>query len=112
MGRLASPQVFPAGSSPMRRIALVLLVPVGAFLAYELGVFLWGRHHYRAAEEALDRRDFEAASAHLEKCLDVSPKDTDSRLLAAQAARRQGKFDEARHHLHLFKQAGGSANAL
>jgi predicted Zn-dependent protease len=94
------------------RVALVVLVPVVAFLGYELGLFLYGNYHYRAAEQALDRRDFDDASAHLEKCLDVSPRELPTRLLAAQAARRRHDYEEARRQLYAFKQNKGPAQAL
>jgi tetratricopeptide (TPR) repeat protein len=93
------------------RIALVLLLPVVAVLAYFVGLRLWAGYHRRAAEQALAQREFKEASLHLEKCLDVAPDDLEARLLAAQAARRRGDFDEARRHLHLFHQGHGSADA-
>src|SRR3954453_20890601 len=92
-------------------VALILLLPVAAFLTYQLGVYLYGRHHYRAAEEALDRRDFADASAHLERCLSVAPGDLPTRLLAAQAARRRHEWDEARLNVREFKQSGGPPEA-
>ncbi len=94
------------------RVVLVVALPLTVLLAYALGTFLWRRHHYRAAEEALDRRDFAGAAAHLEQCLAVSPHDLPARQLAARAARRRHDYDEARHHLSLFTRENGPAEAV
>jgi Tfp pilus assembly protein PilF len=99
--------------SKRMRIALVVLVPVLAFLAYELGVvYGYGNYHYRAAGQALDQRDFLGASAHLEKCFDVAPDNLSARLLAAQAARRRGDFEEANRQLHFIQRNKGPAEAV
>jgi predicted Zn-dependent protease len=76
-------------------VALVALAGGG----YMVGRELWARHHLRQAREALGRFDFEAADAHLEKCLEVRPRDGEARLLAAQTARRAGRPEEAARRL-------------
>jgi tetratricopeptide (TPR) repeat protein len=93
-------------------IALVALVPVGGIAAYLLGVHFWANHHYRCAQEALDRRDFQQASVHLRKYLDARPGDSEARLLAARTARRQGDFREAADLLHVCEQKGSNLAGL
>src|SRR5262245_9995640 len=87
-------------------IALVVLV-LAAGAAYWYGLQLWGRHHFRAAQEALARRDFHRAGFHLKKCLTAWPRDPSVRLLAAKTARRRGDLDEARRELHAHEQQQG-----
>jgi tetratricopeptide (TPR) repeat protein len=94
------------------RVALAVSLPLVALLAYALGTHLWSRHHYRAAEEALDRRDLADAGAHLEKYLAVSPHDLTARLTAARTARRRHDYDEARRHLSLFTRDNGPTEAV
>lgn len=89
------------------KVALALLLVVAAFAAYRLGLHFWGLRHWRAAQEALTRRDFPQAGAHLKHCLAVWPDDTSVRLLAAQTARRQGDLDEAQRQLHVYQQLKG-----
>ncbi|HEX5270783.1 MAG TPA: tetratricopeptide repeat protein [Gemmataceae bacterium] len=82
-----------------RVILVVVLLALLAVSAYALGSALWRRHHYRAAEEALDRRDFAAARAHLDSYLELAPHDRAVRLMAARAARRAHDFEAASHQL-------------
>src|SRR6516225_6519517 len=95
------------------RIALIvlLLLPAGAG-AYWVGLHFWGSYHYRAAEQALERRDFAEAAGHLKKCLDASPDNLAWRLAAARTARRQGDYAVALDHLSIYQQKGGPAEAL
>lgn len=86
-------------SGTKSKVALAALLLAGGYAAYWVGNHLWGRHHYRAAQAALDRRDFHQAGAHFDQCLQAWPRDPSVRLLAAQTARRRGDLDEARRHL-------------
>jgi tetratricopeptide (TPR) repeat protein len=86
-----------------RRTCLLVVAAVVAllgFAGYRLGWHWWGAHHREAAQAALERRDFRQAADHAEQALKVRPTDPALRLLAAQAARRQGDFDRALPHLH------------
>jgi tetratricopeptide (TPR) repeat protein len=87
---------------------LFVLLPLAAVASYWAGHSLWVRHHYQAAREALDDRDFRRASRHLKYCLDAWPNDPTVRILAAQAARRQGDLEQARRHLLVYRQQNGS----
>jgi tetratricopeptide (TPR) repeat protein len=86
-------------------------------LAAGVGTYYLVRHlrylaQYQAAEEALARRDFRQAAAHLRVCLDARPGDLSARLLAAQAARRQGDLAQAAEHLSAYEAANGPADEL
>src|SRR5262245_11959969 len=59
---------------------------LGGYVFYQ---WSWGSSaHYRAAQKAMQKRDFLAAESHMRICLAASPKDPDTRLLAARIARR------------------------
>jgi len=74
------------------RFVLGALLLLFGFAAYQVGLHFWGLHHYRAALAALGRRAFGDAGAHLKKSLAVWPGELSVRLLAAQTARRGGRF--------------------
>jgi tetratricopeptide (TPR) repeat protein len=79
-------------------LTLVLLVLIG-----------WGgnsairslraSYHYRQAEQAIERRDFADAQAHLARCLEVRSNSAATHFLAARTARRAGNYDEAEQQL-------------
>src|SRR5687768_13521863 len=79
--------------------ALCLLLVAGGYAAYEAALHWRCNSCLQAAQEALEQHDFLQASLYLKQCLDSRPKDLAARMLAARAARHQGKFGEA--HLHL-----------
>ena len=56
-----------------------------------------------AAEEALATYDFPEAQRRLASCLDFWHRDPAVLLLAAQAARRDGRLDEAQQHLDRYR---------
>jgi tetratricopeptide (TPR) repeat protein len=74
------------------------------FGSYLLTLNLWAVYHFRAAQRALERRDFSAARAHLTSCLTVWPRGARSHFLAARAAWRSGLHDEAEEHLAVCQQ--------
>jgi predicted Zn-dependent protease len=81
---------------------IVLLVLGGLFLLGLGGWLLAGslraRHHFRTAQTALDRFDFDEAREHISLSL-KSREDAAAYLLAAQAARRAGDLKDAELHL-------------
>jgi tetratricopeptide (TPR) repeat protein len=93
------------------RIVLAVLLLALGFGAYQGGLYLWGFYHYRAATEAVERREFKEAGARLKKCIEVWPNDAPLRLLAARTARRAGDFDEASAQLRAHEKMKGDANA-
>jgi tetratricopeptide (TPR) repeat protein len=95
-----------------------LVFVLGAVLAllaaagYWIGWQCWGTYHYRAARAALEDREFRQAADELDATLKAWPVDPAVRLLAAQAARRQGDFDRASRHLRLLANAPEVADAV
>jgi tetratricopeptide (TPR) repeat protein len=77
--------------------------------ALVLGLLAWGGYgaiqfwraasSFRAAQQAIDRRDFPQALQHLECCLQLQPDSIPTHFLTARTARRAGLFDKARYHL-------------
>lgn len=88
--------VFAAG-------ILGLLGSLG-FVLYIAGWQIWGSYHYRAARQAIERRDFEEAHAHLALCLDIWPRSGETHFETARAARRAGRYAEAERHLKTCKE--------
>jgi tetratricopeptide (TPR) repeat protein len=95
---------------------LLLLVPVLLLLIggviWFIGVNVRAEYDYRAAERALEQRDFGTARALLDRCLGVRPRSAETHYLAARAARRAGDFDDAGRHLRTCEQLGGAPEAL
>lgn len=78
-----------------RRLFWVLtpvLLAVGGFIGYY-------QYHFRAAQTAFDRDQFDAAKNHIDKCLAVWPRSVAAHLLAARIDRFMGQFLRAEHHL-------------
>ena len=90
------------------KAVLVVLVVAGAYAAYRGYELVSFRQALRAAEAAIERRDFKTAGTHLEKCLTLQPQDPALRLLAARTARRRSDFETARRELKTFAQLNGS----
>jgi tetratricopeptide (TPR) repeat protein len=90
-------------------LVLALLAVVGAVVA---APHLRAWQHYRAGRAALERDHAEEALAELEACLRVWPGDGKARLLAARAARRAGRFDEAARHLGACEKSLGSSEEV
>jgi tetratricopeptide (TPR) repeat protein len=95
-----------------RRCLHALTAAVVALAGLVLGCHLWARHHYRAAERALARRDAAAARGHAARCLQVWFWDADSHLLAARAARLAGDYDQTEACLRDCRRLGGDGGAL
>ena len=84
------------------------LVVVVVFAAVAAGVYLLVRQfgedpELAAAKELLTQREFSEASRHLKTYLTTHPQDVNARLLAAQTARRDGKFSEAKRLLQALE---------
>jgi predicted Zn-dependent protease len=90
---------------------LTLLALVG-LSAYSGGRRFWRDYQRRAAQKALDRRDFAEARARLARCLQSWPEDTQLRLLAARAARRDGDYEEAGKQLGRCTEFGGDQETV
>jgi predicted Zn-dependent protease len=88
---------------------LGLLIALGSVLG---GVEVWAMVHFRAARAALARYHDADAIRHLEACLAVWPRDPDTLLLAARAARRLEAFDRAQGFLDRYHAAAGPEDDL
>ncbi len=112
----ATPADLPSAAPAARlrrlpRAALALLL-VGLILG---GAGLWHslrtRREWRQIEDALQRRELEAAAALLERRLERRPADAAAWLLAARTARRLGRYGEAERYLNRCQQVGGVTDA-
>jgi tetratricopeptide (TPR) repeat protein len=95
-----------------RRLVLLLLLAVAGLGAWWVGRYAWGTSALGSGKEALRRRDFPAARAHLARSLGVWPRDGEVLLLAAQAARRGGDAGEANRLLRDYQQRHGIDEGL
>jgi predicted Zn-dependent protease len=109
--RPAPAETRPA-TSFRRRLVVALLSVIVLGLAAHFGWQGWGGWQYRQAEQAMNRRDFQAAREHLTQCLRVWPQDIQTLLLAAQAARRDGVPAECDRLLDAAEQAGAVREAV
>lgn len=95
------------GSWQTKSLFVTLLLAAGLG-GYRISRAVEGRVHYRAADQALTRRDFRQASLHLRRCLEFWPDDPALLLLAAQSARRGGDVDAALQHLRSYRRWNGA----
>jgi tetratricopeptide (TPR) repeat protein len=79
---------------------------------WSAGRYLWAWYHFRTAEEALAARKFSQALAHLASCLKIWPNSAEAHLLAARAARRAGRREDAEQYRTALRRLGGSSDAL
>jgi len=93
--------------NPGRTLAALLLIALIAFGLSVAGIQLWAGYHFRAARKALDRYHTLEAGEHLQNCLRVWPNDPDVLFLAARAARRAGRYDDAEEFLNRCQERRG-----
>ena len=86
-----------------RALLAVLLIASLAAGLYVLVRQFSGSSGVAEAEHALEERRFDDARLYLKTHLETNPKDARARLLAAQAARRAGKYDEAKLQLRTLE---------
>ena len=89
-------------------VAVLLLGLIGG--GYAGSRYAWAVYHYRAGRQALERRDFTQARAHLLLCLQVWPACAEVHLRLAQAARRAGDYQAAEHHLDRCRELAAPAD--
>jgi predicted Zn-dependent protease len=83
--------------------ALLTVLGLGGFSA---ATQLWAEYQYRAAQAAMEKRDFAQAEVHVTACLQVWPRSALTHLLAARIARRANDYDKAETHLAACKRLG------
>jgi predicted Zn-dependent protease len=88
-------------------LLLVLGIPAGV-----AGWYLHAESHLRAAERALERRDYADAHQHLAKYLEARPNSARAHFLAARVARIGRRYDEAEEHLRVCRERGWDEQAL
>jgi tetratricopeptide (TPR) repeat protein len=103
--RFQAPLTFLRQHAIRASIALAL-VGLLVVMGWVGGRRLWAERHFRAAQQAADRRDFAQAREHLDVCLETMPDNGRVRFLAARTARRSGDFDLAQEHLRICEQLG------
>ena len=101
----------PSGRRLKKALAVAALLAVILLGLGSAILQLWGRHHLRKAKEALDRHDAAEASGHLVHCLRLWPRDPATLLLAARAARKGDRPDEAERLLRAYYRHGGDIAA-
>src|SRR5438876_221188 len=84
--------------------AVILAVVAGIGLGGRaIGRYVRAEYSYRAALEALERKDFVAAQGYLTRCLEARPGSADARFLAARTARRALDYEEAERQIREFQ---------
>lgn len=106
-GRLRTWLLYPVRTPRRAVLTALLLAAAGAVGWYAERVVRFNRSR-EAAERALAGYDFPAARRRLAECVRLRPDDPAVRLLAAQAARRDGALDEAQAHLDRHRDLAGS----
>jgi tetratricopeptide (TPR) repeat protein len=98
---MSGSQASTSAASPRSRRRWRLAALVATVTAAGVAAVVWllpqlrGKEHLRASRAALEDRDFAAARSHLERCLELSPRDADALLELARVRRRAGELDEA-----------------
>jgi tetratricopeptide (TPR) repeat protein len=88
---------------PIHFAALVLSLTLIAGVTWMLVGYFSLAYHRQAARSAVEKYHSEEARRHLEKCLQLQPRDRESLLLATRTARRLGAYDEAEGFLDRYK---------
>lgn len=99
--------------SPRVRLiaAAAALIAIGA-AAWQANGWLANVRIRQQTEAALEARDFDTASRLIDECLRARPRDGEILLLAAQAARRQAKFDDAAEWLRRAERSNASTEMI
>jgi predicted Zn-dependent protease len=93
-------------------LVIAVLLPCIALGGAAIGRYAWAEYCFRAAERALERKDFPAAHDYLTRCLAIRPQSADVHFLAGRAARRTLNYEEANRHLREYEQWGGTPELL
>src|SRR5436190_18605449 len=99
--------VRPCFRTRRRTLLTAVLVLATGFLAWHAVRLTRAHFALESAEGALARYDFAAAREHTRLAGDLRPRRPAIWLLAAQAARRDGDLNEAKHRLRRYKALAG-----
>jgi tetratricopeptide (TPR) repeat protein len=99
---------------PKQTVAgLILLAVLLGWAGYRGHRYWTARTLFRAAQQALDRRDWDAARQHLNACLRIKPDSPEAHRLAARACRRLELLNGAEQHLDTCQRLqGGETQAI
>src|SRR5262245_56399250 len=97
-GRLRSWFLFPIRRPGLALLAAMIL-GLGGYLLWQGSRVAWFQWNRAEAEKALAEYDFPEAKGRLAECVRLRPFDPAVRLLAAQAARRDGDLEAAKEQL-------------
>jgi tetratricopeptide (TPR) repeat protein len=95
-----------------RHARLLLLLAIAGLGLTLLGAHYWPETYLRSARQALERHDFVAAHADLERYLAARPDNAEAHLLLARLDRRGNNYVEAMKHLDACQRLGGFADAV
>jgi tetratricopeptide (TPR) repeat protein len=104
-GRAALSYLF---RHPLRALAIFSLLTIILAGAGMAGVSLWASYHLRAARADLERYHTHEAVSHLQSALTIWPRDPETLLLSARAARRTGALGNAERCLHQYQTVRGA----
>jgi Flp pilus assembly protein TadD len=106
LGRIRNWLLYPVATR--RRALITAVVLLAAAYPAWYGVRVLRAHlAYSAAEQALADYDFPKARERLDEAARLRPRRPDTWLLAAQAARRDGDYAQARDHLERYEKLAG-----
>jgi Tfp pilus assembly protein PilF len=89
---------------PLRSLGIAVLLLVIATGIGIAGIWLWASYHLRAGRAAVQHYHTPEAVLHLQAALSIWPRDPETLLLAARAARRAASFNTADHFLDLYQE--------
>jgi tetratricopeptide (TPR) repeat protein len=116
--RIGRRMLFSAYRCRPARSVFRLLVPVVVLLGIICLAAYFGSQqfsawrHYRAAQQAVERRDFRQAQADLADCLQVWSSSAETYYEAARVARRAGNYDDAEMYLAQAQRLGWVKQAI
>src|SRR5258707_1042465 len=87
-----------------RSLAVLVLLGLLGLSGWLLGPACLAEYHLRAARRAADRYHNLQAQDHLQRCLDIRPRNPRALLLAARVARRVGSFAIAEGWLEQYQE--------
>jgi tetratricopeptide (TPR) repeat protein len=98
--------------SPQRALLVFIvagcLTPAGIFG----GRYYWAEHQTKAAERALELRDYDEAQRRLDSALQIRPDSGRLHFLAARTARRAGRYEDVRPRLTAALNLGYPEDAI
>ena len=110
-GRLLAPLWF-LWHRPLRALGVMALLALIILPSTAAGLFLWSRHHLRAARVAVERGHNVVAVRHLEAGHFLLADHPEALLLRARIARRRGAWSEAELLLDRYWRQRGDDEAL